>query len=51
LGYETTTRIAKTANETGQSVLALVQNEGLLSAQVLDDILSINNMVKPKMSA
>ncbi len=31
--------------------LALVQNEGLLSAQVLDDILSINNMVKPKMSA
>ncbi|MGK3625400.1 hypothetical protein ACSLGU_17010, partial [Acinetobacter sp. A11] len=26
-------------------------NEGLLSAQVLDDILSINNMVKPKMSA
>ncbi|EPO9338335.1 hypothetical protein ACWKB2_000878, partial [Acinetobacter baumannii] len=28
-----------------------VQNEGLLSAQVLDDILSINNMVKPKMSA
>ena len=29
----------------------LVQNEGLLSAQVLDDILSINNMVKPKMSA
>ncbi|HEN9517953.1 TPA: aspartate ammonia-lyase [Acinetobacter baumannii] len=51
LGYETTTRIAKTANETGQSILALVQNEGLLSAQVLDDILSINNMVKPKMSA
>ncbi|OCY72868.1 aspartate ammonia-lyase, partial [Acinetobacter pittii] len=51
LGYETTTRIAKTANETGQSVLALVQNEGLLSAQMLDDILSINNMVKPKMSA
>lgn len=51
LGYETTTRIAKTANETGQSVLALVQNEGLLSAQVLDEILSINNMVKPKMSA
>ncbi|MDR0068093.1 hypothetical protein RFX60_12585, partial [Acinetobacter sp. 11520] len=29
----------------------LVQNESLLSAQVLDDILSINNMVKPKMSA
>ncbi len=46
-----TTRIAKTANETGQSVLALVQKEGLLSTQVLDDILSINNMVKPKMSA
>ncbi len=38
LGYETTTRIAKTANETGQSVLALVQKEGLLSTQVLDDI-------------
>ncbi|MEQ1158014.1 aspartate ammonia-lyase [Acinetobacter johnsonii] len=47
LGYETTTRIAKQANETGQSVLALIKAENLLSDQILADVLSIKNMVHP----
>ncbi|MDH1439786.1 aspartate ammonia-lyase [Acinetobacter johnsonii] len=50
LGYETTTRIAKQANETGQSVLALIKAENLLSDQVLADVLSIKNMVHPQQS-
>ncbi|MDH1362959.1 aspartate ammonia-lyase [Acinetobacter johnsonii] len=48
LGYETTTRIAKQANETGQSVLALIKAENLLSDQILADVLSIKNMVHPQ---
>ncbi|MDF2418773.1 aspartate ammonia-lyase [Acinetobacter beijerinckii] len=51
LGYETTTRIAKLANETGQGVLALVKAEKLISEQVLADILAVKNMVHPKQSA
>lgn len=51
LGYETTTRIAKQANETGQSVLALIKAENLISDQVLADILAVKNMVHPKQSA
>ena len=51
LGYETTTRIAKQANETGQSVLALIKAEKLISDQVLADILAVKNMVHPKQSA
>lgn len=51
LGYETTTRIAKLANETGQGVLALVKAENLISEQVLADILAVKNMVHPKQSA
>ncbi|WP_441369906.1 aspartate ammonia-lyase [Acinetobacter lwoffii] len=47
LGYETTTRIAKKANETGESVLALIQEEGLLSDDLLAMVLSIQNMVQP----
>lgn len=50
LGYETTTRIAKLANETGQSVLALIKAENLLSDQILADVMAVNNMVKPKQS-
>lgn len=50
LGYETTTRIAKQANETGQSVLALIKAENLLSDQILADVLSIKNMVHPQYS-
>lgn len=48
LGYETTTRIAKLANESGQSVLALIKAENLLSDQILSDVLAVNNMVQPK---
>lgn len=51
LGYETTTRIAKLANESGQSVLALIKAENLLSNQILSDVLSVNNMVQPKQCA
>ena len=51
LGYETTTRIAKQANETGQSVLALIKAENLLSDQILADVLAVNNMVQPKQCA
>ena len=47
LGYETTTRIAKQANETGQSVLALIKAEKLLSDEVLSNVLSVKNMVQP----
>ncbi|MFW2101414.1 aspartate ammonia-lyase [Acinetobacter johnsonii] len=50
LGYETTTRIAKQANETGQSVLVLIKAENLLSDQLLADVLSIKNMVHPQQS-
>lgn len=50
LGYETTTRIAKQANETGQSVLALIKAENLLSDQILADVLSIKNKVHPQQS-
>ena len=51
LGYETTTRIAKLANESGQSVLALIKAENLLSNQILSDVLAVNNMVQPKQCA
>lgn len=48
LGYETTTRIAKTANESGLSVLSLIKAENLLSDDQLAEILAIDNMVQPK---
>ena len=51
LGYETTTRIAKTANESGLSVLSLIREEQLLSDEVIAEILAIDNMVKPKNAA
>ncbi|WP_151802161.1 aspartate ammonia-lyase [Acinetobacter guillouiae] len=51
LGYETTTRIAKMANESGESVLALIKAEGLLSDEILADVLAVHNMVQPKQHA
>lgn len=45
LGYETTTRIAKAANETGKSIFTIIEDEKLLSKQSLDDIFSIKNLV------
>jgi len=48
LGYETSSRLAKTALQTGGSVYELVLQEGLLSKQQLDDILAPENMIKPR---
>lgn len=45
LGYETTTRIAKTAAETGQSVVELIRLENLLPDDVLAKVLSVEYMV------
>ncbi|HCK30661.1 MAG TPA: hypothetical protein DHW29_11040, partial [Acinetobacter ursingii] len=44
-------RIAKTANESGLSVLSLIREEQLLSDEVIAEILAIDNMVKPKDAA
>ena len=47
LGYETTTRLAQTAHETGQRILDLVRTEGLLSEEVLQYALSVDQMLQP----
>ncbi|TGG94856.1 aspartate ammonia-lyase [Natronospirillum operosum] len=47
IGYENSTRIARQALETGVGVLELVQEEGLLDADQLADILRPENMVGP----
>ncbi|SPL71895.1 aspartate ammonia-lyase [Acinetobacter stercoris] len=51
LGYETTTRIAKQALVNNESVIDIVLQENLMSPELLENVISINNMVKPKMSA
>ena len=48
LGYETSTRIARTALETGRGVAELVREEGLLSEEQLQDILKPENMTRPR---
>lgn len=45
LGYETTTRIAKVAAETGRGVVELIREEQLLSEEVLAKALSVESMV------
>ncbi len=47
LGYEVTTRLAKQALETGQSVLALVREEQLLTEEILAQALSVEQMLHP----
>ena len=47
LGYETTTRLAKTAHATGQRILDLVRSEGLLSEEILHHALSVEQMLQP----
>lgn len=47
LGYETTTRLAQQAYTSGQSVIALVRQEALLSEQILQDALSVEHMLHP----
>nr|WP_261845228.1 aspartate ammonia-lyase [Aliamphritea ceti] len=48
IGYENATRIAKTAIENNSSVRELVLQEGLLSIEELDDVLSVENMTAPR---
>ena len=47
IGYKASTRIAKQALETGESVYQLVLDEKLLSKEQLDDILDPKHMVGP----
>lgn len=48
LGYETSTRLARKALETGKGVYELVMEEGLLSREELEDALKPENMLKPR---
>ncbi|MDM8552198.1 aspartate ammonia-lyase [Desulfobacterales bacterium HSG2] len=48
IGYENSTRIAKTALETNRSVMELVLEEKLLSEKELEDILKPENMTRPR---
>jgi len=47
IGYKHSTKIAKKALETGRGVYDLVLEEGILSKEELDTILSPENMIKP----
>jgi aspartate ammonia-lyase len=48
LGYEKSTEIAKEALETGRAVYEIVLEKGYLSKSELDDILSPENMTRPR---
>jgi len=48
IGYENATRIAKLAIEQNLSVRDLALSEGLLSAEELNDVLSVENMTAPR---
>ncbi len=48
IGYENASRIAKQAVNRGESVRDLVLAEGLLSADQLADVLSVENMTAPR---
>jgi aspartate ammonia-lyase len=48
IGYEKSTEIAKEAMESGQSVYDIVLQKGYLSKAELDDILSPENMTRPR---
>jgi aspartate ammonia-lyase len=47
LGYETCTKLAKEALETGDSVYQLVLDKKLLSRKELDELLAPENMINP----
>lgn len=47
IGYKNSTKIAKEALETGQSVYQLVLDHGILTKEELDTILSPENMIRP----
>ncbi|MBY5992025.1 aspartate ammonia-lyase [Ferrimonas balearica] len=50
IGYENTTRLAKTALQTGASIVDLVLEEGLLSQSQLDRLLDPEVMLKPSVA-
>jgi aspartate ammonia-lyase len=50
IGYENSTRIARTALETGRGVLELVREENLLDEMTLADILRPENMIAPRLA-
>lgn len=47
IGYKHSTKIAKKAKETGKGVYDIVLEEGILTKEELDIILSPENMIKP----
>jgi aspartate ammonia-lyase len=49
LGYEKSTEIAKIAIETGGSVYQIVLEKGYMSKEKLDEILSPENMTRPRL--
>ena len=51
IGYQNSSRIAKKALATGQSILELVRAEGLLDEEMLADILQPKNMIAPRAAA
>jgi aspartate ammonia-lyase len=48
LGYEKSTQVAHEALQTGRSVYEIVLEKALLSKAELDDLLSPENMIKPR---
>ncbi|MBY6185076.1 aspartate ammonia-lyase [Marinobacter hydrocarbonoclasticus] len=50
IGYENTTRLAKTALATGRGIVELVLEEGLLSQEQLDRLLDPEVMLKPSIA-
>ncbi len=48
LGYEISTQVAKQALETGRGVYAIVLEKGLLSKEELDELLTPENMLRPR---
>lgn len=48
IGYANASRIAQTALHTGETVRSLVVNEGILSAEELDKLLSPQSMLTPQ---
>jgi len=48
IGYENATRIAELALETGRNVLDLVREEKLLDDATLVELMTPENMVRPK---
>jgi aspartate ammonia-lyase len=48
LGYEKSTEIASAAMSTGRSVYEIVLEKGYLTKAELDDVLSPENMTRPR---